>query len=93
MYVATPGNEYFMDIIDTLNKYQDFYSQRFSSKKHKEAVLHVMEQAEEEIERNINNITCDTSFESPATMNVQNKDKNWSLETQLAAVVLGKMVK
>ena len=30
-----------------------------------------MEQQEEEIEHNINNITCDTSFESPVTVNVQ----------------------
>ena len=39
-----------------------------------------MEQEEEEIECNINNITCDTSFESPVTMNVQKIDANWSLE-------------
>ena len=78
-YMATSGNEYFTYIIGHLNKYHDRRSQIFSSKKLKEAVLRVMEQEEEEIERNINNITCDTSFESPVTMNVQKKDANWSL--------------
>ena len=56
------GNEYFMDILVTLKKYQDCHGQIFSSKNTKEAVIRVMEQQEEGIERNINNITCDTSF-------------------------------
>ena len=51
-----------------------------------------MEQEEEEIERNINNITCDTSFESPVTMNLQKKDANFSLERRLAAGVLAEIV-
>ena len=52
-----------------------------------------MEQEEEEIKRNINNITCDTTFQSPVTINVQKKDSNWSLERRLAAGVLEEMVK
>ena len=52
-----------------------------------------MEQQEEETERNINNIICDTSFESPVTKNVQKKDANWSLERRLAAGLLDEMVK
>ena len=51
-----------------------------------------MKQQEEEIERNINNIACDASFESPVIMNVQNKDANWSLERRLASGVLAEMV-
>ena len=51
-----------------------------------------MEVEEKELERNINNITCDTSFESPVTMNVQKKDANWSLERRLAAAFLEEMV-
>ena len=47
-----------------------------------------MDEEEEEIERNINNITCDTSFKSPVTKNVQKKDANWSLEIRLDAGVL-----
>ena len=52
-----------------------------------------MEQQEEGIERNINNITCDTSFESTVNMNVQKKDATWLLERQLAAGVLDEMLK
>ena len=49
-----------------------------------------MKEEEEETERNINNITCNTSFQSP--MNVQNKDSNTSLERRLASGVLTEMV-
>ena len=52
-----------------------------------------MEQEEEEIEGNINNITWDTSFQSPITKNVQNKDAYWSLERRLAAGLMEEMVK
>ena len=48
------------DILDHLNEYHDCHGQILSSKNLKEAVLRVMEQQEEEIERNINNITYDT---------------------------------
>ena len=64
----------------------------FPVKNLKKAVLRVMEQEEEEIERNINNITCDTSFESPVTMNLQKKDANFSWERRLAAGVLAEIV-
>ena len=62
-----------------MNNYQDCHGQRLSSKKLKEAVLRVMDEEEEEIEHNINNITCDTPFQSTVTKNVQKKDSNWSL--------------
>ena len=64
-----------------------------SREKLKEAVLPVTEEQEEEIESNINNITCDTSFQSPVTVNVQKKDTYWSLERRLAACILEEMVK
>ena len=92
-YMATEGNVYFAEIIDHLNVYQDRHGQRLSSKNIKEAVFRVTEQQEEEIECNINNITCDTSFQPPVTMNVQKKYENWSLERRLAAGGLDKMVK
>ena len=50
-----------------MDKYQDCHGQRLSSRELKEAVLRVMEQQEEEIKRNVNNITCDTSFQYPVT--------------------------
>ena len=51
-----------------------------------------MDEEEEEMERNINNITCDTTFQSPGTKSVKKKDASWSLEKRLAAGVLAEMV-
>ena len=90
--IATIDNEYFTEILDTLNEYQDYHGQRLSSKKLREAVRRVMDEEEEEMERNINNITCDTSFQSPVIKGVQKKDASWSLERRLVAGVLAEMV-
>ena len=79
-YMATEGEEYFTEMIEHLNEYNDHCGQRLSSKYIKEAALRVIEEEEEEIKRNINNITCDNSFQSLIAMNVQNKDANLSLE-------------
>ena len=60
--MATVDNAYVSDILDTLNKNQDRHGQRFSSKKLREAVRRVMDEEEEEMERNINIIACDTPY-------------------------------
>ena len=41
--MATEDNEYFTGVLDTLNEYQDRHGQILSSKKLKEALLHVMD--------------------------------------------------
>ena len=51
-----------------------------------------MDEEEEEMERNINNITCNTPFQSRVTKIVQKKDASWSLERRLAAGVLAETV-
>ena len=51
-----------------------------------------MDEEEEEMERNINNITCYTPFQSPVTKSVQQKDASWSLERRLTAGILAEMV-
>ena len=51
-----------------------------------------MDEEEEEMERNINNVTCDTPFMSPVTKSIQKKDESWSLERRLAAGILEEMV-
>ena len=71
--------EYFTDILDTLNKYQDLHGQRLSSKKLREDVCRVINEKEEEKERTINNITFDTSFKSPVSNSLQKKDAILSL--------------
>ena len=78
--MATVDNEYFSDILFTVIEYQDHHGQRLSSKNLREAVRCVMDEEEEEMERNINNITCYTSFKSPVTKSAQKKDASWSLE-------------
>ena len=60
--MANVDKEYFSDIIDTLNIYQDHHGQRLFRKKLREAVRRVMDKEEVEMECNINNITCDTPF-------------------------------
>ena len=90
--MATEYNDYFTDILDTLNRYQDRHGQRLSSSNLKEAILHVMDEEEEDTERNINNVTRDTPFQSPVTNSVQKKDASWSLERGLDTGVLAKIV-
>ena len=80
-------------MLDYLDKYNNCHIQRLSSKHLKEAVLRVMEEEEEKIERNINNIICNTSLQSLISMNVQKKDANLSLERQLASGALVEIVK
>ena len=55
--MANVDNGYYTDVLDTLNEYQDRHGQRLSSKKLREAVRRVTIEAEEEVERNINNIS------------------------------------
>ena len=90
--MTTEDNVYFTDILDTLNEYQDRHVQRLSSKKLREAVRRVMNEEEEGMERNINNITCGSSFQSPVTKSVKKKDTSWSLERQLDAGILVEIV-
>ena len=67
-------------MLDHINVYHDHHRQRLSIRFFKGAILRVMEEEEEEIECNINNITCHTSFQSPVDTNVQKKDAKFSLE-------------
>ena len=52
-----------------------------------------MEEEEEEIESNINNITMDTSFQSPVDVNAQKKDANMSLGRQIYSGILSETIK
>ena len=90
--MATEDNEYFTDIIDTLNRYQDSHGQRLSSKKLKESLLYVMDETEEEIKRNrsdskeqVDNISdskegVDDRNDSAEQVGVTNGSKNLVLD-------------
>ena len=93
MYTATPKEEYFTEMLDHLNEYNDRHGQLFPSKKLRDAVIRVMKEEEEEIESNINNITMDTLFQSHVATNAQKKDANMSLERRLASGILAETIK
>ena len=44
--MATGYNEYFTEVLDTLNRYQDRHGEILSSNKLKEALLRVMDEEE-----------------------------------------------
>ena len=51
-----------------------------------------MDEEKEDIECNINNVTCDITFQSPVNKSVEKKDASWPLERRLAADVLAEIV-
>ena len=69
-FMATPQDKYYNELLDTLVKDNNCKGKPFSNDKIRQAVGKVMEEMEAEFERNINEITCNTSFQSP----IQNKD-------------------
>ena len=52
-----------------------------------------MEEKEEDSKSNVNNVTTDTSFQSPITINAKKKDTNVSYERQIASVILSETIK
>ena len=52
-----------------------------------------MEEEEEDYESNVNNVTIDTSFQSPVAINAQNKYTNMPYERRLASGILAKTIK
>ena len=63
-----------------------------SSKKPWEAVIRVMEDEEKYAERNVNNVTTDTLFQSPVTINAQKKDANVTYERRFAVGILAETI-
>ena len=54
--MATPKEEYFMDILDSLIKRNCRHGTPLSSKKLRQAVIRFMEYEEKGFERNVNNV-------------------------------------
>ena len=76
-----------------LNDCNEHQGERLSIGKLRDTVIRVMEEEEEDAQNNVNNVTTDTSFQSPVAMNVQNKDANMSYERQLASGILAETIK
>ena len=69
-FMTTPQDKYYNVFLDTLVKDNNRKGAPFSNDKIWQAVGKVIEETEAEFERNYNEITCDTSFQSP----IQKKD-------------------
>ena len=86
--MATPKEEYFTDMLDSLIKHNRRHGTPFSSKKLWEVVIRVMEYEERDSERNINKVTTGTLFQYPVTINAQKKDENMTYERRIVSVIL-----
>ena len=63
--MATPQNKYYNALRNTLYEDNNHKGAPFSNKNLRQAVGKLIEETEAEFERNINEITCDTSFQYP----------------------------
>ena len=52
-----------------------------------------MEGEEKDAKRKVNNVTTDTLFQSPVTINAQKKDAHVTYERQIASGILSKTIK
>ena len=91
--MATPKEEYYMDMLDNLNEHNRRHVQRLSSKNLQEAVIRVIKEEEEDAKSYVNNVTMDTSFQSPVATNVQNKYAKISLDRRLASGILAETIR
>ena len=91
--IATPKEEYFVEILDQLIEHNHCHGTSMSNEKLREAVIRVMEDKEKDAENNVNNVTMDTLFQSPANINVQKKDANVTYDRQIASGILSLTIK
>ena len=64
-FMATSKEKYYNALLDTLFKDNNIKGEPLSNDKIRQPVSLVMEETEAEFERNYNEITCNTSFQSP----------------------------
>ena len=77
----------------SLLEYNHCHGTPFYSRNIQEAVIRVMEDKEKDAEHNVNNVTTDTFFQSPVTINAQNKDANVTYEKRIASGILAETIK
>ena len=94
--MATTGEEYYTNVLDSLLYHNDRHGTPLSSKKLQELVSRVMAETEENekyAKQNINNVTMDTLFQSPVTSNTQRKDGNVTNDRQIALDIHAETIK
>ena len=80
LYIATPKEEYFTEMLHSLIERNRCHSTPMSNKNLQEAVIRVMEDEKNDANRNVHNVTTDNLFQAPITLNVQKKDANVTYE-------------
>ena len=80
-------------MLDSLLEHNHRHGTPLSSKKLQETVIRVMENKYKYSERNVNNVTMDTLFQSPITINAQNIDANVTYRRRIASVILVETLK
>ena len=76
-----------------LIEYNRRHGTPMSNEKLQEEVIRVMKDEEKYAKRNVNNVTTDTLFQSPATINAQKKDTNMTNERRIASGILAETIK
>ena len=80
-------------MLNYLLKQNHCHGTPFSSKNLQESVSRVMEEEEKCAKLNVNNVTTDTLFQSPVTINAQKKDANVTNERRIASGILAETIK
>ena len=74
--MATTREEYLIKMLDSILDDNERHGTTLSSKKLQGAVSIVIVEEEKYAKHNANNVTMDTLFHSPITINTQKKDTN-----------------
>ena len=91
--MATPKEEYFTELLEYLIEHNHRHGTPISNEKLQESVIRVMDDEEKDAKRNVNNVTTDTLFYSPVTVNKQNKYANVTYERQIYLGILAETIK
>ena len=94
--MTTTRKEYNTNILDSLLNHNDCHGTPLSSKKLQEAVSRVMTETEEEekyAKHNVNNVTMDTLFQYPVTINKQTKDAHVTNERRITLEIHAETMK
>ena len=84
--MATERKLHFTKILDSILDDNERHGTPLSREKLQKAVSRVMEDK-------VNNVTMDTLFQSPVTINAQNKDANVTNERRIAAEIHAETIK
>ena len=91
--MATPKEEYFGEMLDHIIKQNHRHDTPMSNENLQEAVIRVMKDEEIYAKRNFKNVITDTLFQSPVTVNAQNKYDNVTYDMKIALGILAEIIK